>query len=67
MLLYTNPLSKESEAQRVFAWRQMQLEKLGADAILAAETALNKNVDIREIEKLVNAGCPIATAIFIVS
>lgn len=42
-------------------WRTQRMTSLGADAALAAEIA-NSHADVHEIERLLEAGCPLELA-----
>jgi hypothetical protein len=42
-------------------WRTQRMTSLGADAALAAEIA-NSRADVHDIERLLDAGCPLELA-----
>ena len=42
-------------------WRAQRMASLGADATLAAEIA-NSRADVHDIERLLDAGCPLELA-----
>lgn len=56
-----------TEYERIFAWRQFQFEKLGCTHQQAATLALNTTVELRKLERLLNAGCSLTTAILILT
>lgn len=60
----------ENEADRidqVMEWRQWRLERAGFDPTDALRLASDRSVDVYLAVKLINGGCPHATAVRIVT
>ncbi len=53
----------ETEAARVERWRAETLMRVGYDAESAAELAARSEVDLHRAIELIQAGCPIETAL----
>jgi hypothetical protein len=53
----------ETEAARVERWRAETLVRVGYDAESAAELAGRTDVDLHRAIELIEAGCPVETAL----
>jgi hypothetical protein len=52
-----------SEIERVYSWRQSRLAALGVTREAAMLLAADTRLDVHELERLLAAGCPLATAL----
>ena len=57
----------DDQADKVVAWRYVQLQALGFEPDVALQLASDREVDIHEAADLVNRGCPPATAVRILT
>jgi hypothetical protein len=55
-------LVDETEDERVIRWRLQQLAKAGYSWACAMVIAANRDIDLHRAVRLVQAGCPIDTA-----
>lgn len=55
-------LADETEDERVIRWRLQQLAKAGYSWACAMVIAANRDIDLHRAVRLVQAGCPIDTA-----
>lgn len=53
----------DTEDERVIRWRLEQLAKAGYSWACAMVIAANRDVDLHRAVKLVQAGCPVETAV----
>lgn len=64
------PLEDEAESEHdlsTLRWRFERLERAGYDGEAALALALDEGVDLRAAEGLLTAGCPVETALRILS
>ena len=54
---------RDSEVERVRAWRSARLSALGIGDETTTVLAKNPAFSVHELERLVDAGCPLATAL----
>jgi hypothetical protein len=54
---------RDSEVERVRAWRSARLSALGIGDEIATVLAKNPVFSVHELERLVDAGCPLGTAL----
>lgn len=56
-----------TEMERVDRWREQEALRIGCTAIQAQTIAHNRHIDVRELEAMVKVGCPIGTALKILT
>jgi hypothetical protein len=54
---------RNEDARRVFLWRCQYLVGLGYEEVEAARVADNPAIDVHQIERMVQHGCPLDLAL----
>ena len=60
-------LQRGSEVERVYAWRNARLAALGVSEETAAILGAHPTFSVHELDRLLRAGCPLGTALRILS